>query len=69
VECKVGVATRAVRVVVLSVGLILAKGAGLWDIELLAPAIYVLAALTALTVVQRIWHVRRELVAKDMASA
>jgi CDP-diacylglycerol--glycerol-3-phosphate 3-phosphatidyltransferase len=69
VECKVGVATRAVRVVVLSAGLILAKGAGLWDIELLAPAIYVLAALTALTVVQRIWHVRRELAAKDMAPA
>jgi CDP-diacylglycerol--glycerol-3-phosphate 3-phosphatidyltransferase len=69
VECKVGVATRAVRVVVLSAGLILAKGAGLWDVELLAPAIYVLAALTALTVVQRIWHVRRELAAKGMAAA
>src|SRR5437773_10572150 len=66
VECKVGVATRAVRVVVLSAGLILAKGGGLWDVELLAPAIYVLAGLTALTVVQRIWHVRRELAAKDM---
>jgi CDP-diacylglycerol---glycerol-3-phosphate 3-phosphatidyltransferase len=69
VECKVGVATRAVRVVVLSGGLIFAKGAGLGDFELLAPAIYVLAVLTALTVVQRIWHVRRELAAKGMASA
>ena len=46
VECKVGLATRPVRVVVLSVGLVFAKGAGLGDFELLAPAIYVLAALT-----------------------
>lgn len=69
VECKVGVATRAVRVVVLSVGLVLAKGAGFGDFELLAPSIYVLAVLTAFTVVQRIWHVRRELAAKGMASA
>ena len=28
VECKVGIADRAVRVVILSVGLVLAKGAG-----------------------------------------
>src|SRR5215217_7941688 len=40
VECKVGIATRPVRVVLLSVGLVFAKGAGLFDIELLAPAIY-----------------------------
>jgi len=61
VECKVGLATRPVRVVVLSIGLVFAKGAGLGDFELLAPAIYALAALTAFTVVQRVWHVRREL--------
>jgi CDP-diacylglycerol---glycerol-3-phosphate 3-phosphatidyltransferase len=61
VECKVGLATRPVRVVVLSVGLVFAKGAGLVDVELLAPAIYALAALTAFTVGQRVWHVRREL--------
>ena len=29
----------------------------------LAPAVYVLAVLAVITVVQRIWHVRRELVA------
>ena len=44
VECKVGIADRAVRVVILSAGLILAKGAGIVDVELLEPAVYVLAA-------------------------
>jgi CDP-diacylglycerol--glycerol-3-phosphate 3-phosphatidyltransferase len=66
VECKVGIATRPVRVVVLSIGLVFAKGAGILDIELLAPAIYAMAALTALTVVQRVWHVRRELRALEI---
>jgi CDP-diacylglycerol---glycerol-3-phosphate 3-phosphatidyltransferase len=61
VECKVGIATRAVRVVILSIGLIFAKGASLGDFELLEPAVYVLAGLSVVTVAQRIWHVRREL--------
>ena len=61
VECKVGLATRPVRVVLLSIGLIFAKGAGIGDFELLAPAIYVIAALTIVTVFQRVWHVRNEL--------
>jgi CDP-diacylglycerol--glycerol-3-phosphate 3-phosphatidyltransferase len=61
VECKVGLATRPVRVVILSIGLIFAKGASLGHFELLAPAVYVLAALTIVTVLQRILHVRREL--------
>jgi len=61
VECKVGIATRPVRVVLLSIGLVFAKGAGVIDVELLAPAIYAMAGLTALTVGQRVWHVRREL--------
>jgi CDP-diacylglycerol--glycerol-3-phosphate 3-phosphatidyltransferase len=61
VECKVGIASRAVRVVILSIGLVFAKGAGLGDFELLAPAVYVLAALSTITVFQRIFHVRREL--------
>src|SRR6478752_7147351 len=65
VECKVGLATRPVRVVILSVGLVFAKGAGVFDVELLAPAIYAMAALTAITVVQRVWHVRGELRALD----
>ena len=61
VECKVGVATRPVRVVILSIGLIFAKGAGIADFELLAPAVYVIAALTIFTTFQRVWHVRNEL--------
>ena len=61
VECKVGVATRPVRVVILSVGLLFAKGAGLGDFELLEPAVYALAGLTLFTTFQRVWHVRREL--------
>ena len=61
VECKVGIATRPVRVVILSIGLVFARGAGIFDVELLAAAIYVMAALTVFTVVQRVWHVRRQL--------
>jgi CDP-diacylglycerol--glycerol-3-phosphate 3-phosphatidyltransferase len=62
VECKVGFATRAVRVVILSAGLVFAKGAGLGDFELLEPAIYVMAALTIFTTFQRVWHVRKQLI-------
>jgi CDP-diacylglycerol---glycerol-3-phosphate 3-phosphatidyltransferase len=61
VECKVGIATRPVRVVILSIGLLFAKGASLGSFELLEPAVYVLAGLSVITVLQRIWHVRREL--------
>jgi CDP-diacylglycerol---glycerol-3-phosphate 3-phosphatidyltransferase len=61
VECKVGIATRPVRVVILSIGLIFARGASLGDFSLLAPAVYVLAALSVITVAQRVWHVKREL--------
>ena len=63
VECKVGIATRPVRVVILSIGLLFARGASLGDFELLAPAVYVLAVLTVFTAGQRIFHVRRELAA------
>jgi CDP-diacylglycerol--glycerol-3-phosphate 3-phosphatidyltransferase len=56
VECKVGIADRPVRVVILSIGLVFAGLLGL-----LAPAVYVLAGLAVVTVVQRILHVRREL--------
>jgi CDP-diacylglycerol--glycerol-3-phosphate 3-phosphatidyltransferase len=64
VDCKVGLATRPVRVVILSIGLVFARGASLGDFELLAPAIYVLAVLTTFTVIQRVWHVRGELSAE-----
>jgi CDP-diacylglycerol--glycerol-3-phosphate 3-phosphatidyltransferase len=61
VACKVGLATRPVRVVILSAGLVFAKGASLGHFELLEPAVYVLAGLSAITTLQRILHVRREL--------
>jgi CDP-diacylglycerol--glycerol-3-phosphate 3-phosphatidyltransferase len=61
VECKVGLATRPVRVVILSAGLVFAKGASLGDFELLEPAIYAMAVLTTITVVQRVFHVRSAL--------
>jgi CDP-diacylglycerol--glycerol-3-phosphate 3-phosphatidyltransferase len=61
VECKGGIATRAVRVVILSIGLIFAKGASLGSFELLEPAVYVLAGLSIITVFQRIFHVRSAL--------
>lgn len=69
VECKVGIATRPVRVVLLSIGLIFAKGAGIGDFELLAPAVYVLAALTIFTTFQRVWHVRNELSGAEVAGS
>jgi CDP-diacylglycerol--glycerol-3-phosphate 3-phosphatidyltransferase len=55
VQCKVGIADRLVRVVIISAGLVFA------DLGALEPAVYVLAALTTITVVQRILHVKREL--------
>src|ERR1700704_4266346 len=62
VACKVGLATRPVRVVILSIGLVFPKGAGIGNFELLAPAVYVLAALTILTTIQRIVYVRKQLI-------
>jgi CDP-diacylglycerol--glycerol-3-phosphate 3-phosphatidyltransferase len=56
VECKVGLADRAVRVVILSAGLVFG---GLWHV--IDVAVYVLAVLSIFTVLQRIWHVRKEL--------
>jgi CDP-diacylglycerol--glycerol-3-phosphate 3-phosphatidyltransferase len=61
VECTVGIASRAVRVVILSAGILLA------DLGLLAPSVYVLAALGTITVLQRIVHVRSALRASGTA--
>jgi CDP-diacylglycerol--glycerol-3-phosphate 3-phosphatidyltransferase len=61
VECKVGIASRAVRVVILSVGLVFAAGELIPDVDLLEAAIYVMAALTVFTALQRVLHVRRQL--------
>jgi CDP-diacylglycerol--glycerol-3-phosphate 3-phosphatidyltransferase len=61
VECKTGLATRAVRVVILSIGLLFAKIVTIDDRSLLEWAIYALALLTFFTTLQRVAHVRREL--------
>src|SRR6201994_1803938 len=61
VECKVGLATRPVRVVILSIGLVFARGASIGNFSLLAPAVYVLAALSIFTMIQRILYVRKQL--------
>ncbi len=66
VENKGGIATRAVRVVILSIGLLFAKGASLGDFELLEPAVYVLAGLSVFTVLQRIFAVRKALNAPEV---
>lgn len=61
VECKVGIADRVVRVVILSAGLLLV------GLDLLIPAVYILAGLSVITVLQRIFHVRGALVARNAA--
>ena len=63
VECKVGIASRAVRVVTLSAGLLFAAGEIVPDFDLLEPAIYAMAALTIFTTFQRVFHVRKQLAA------
>ncbi len=60
-ECKVGLAQRPPRVVILGIGIFFAAGAGLGDFSLLAPAIYALAVLTSVTALQRVLHVRTKL--------
>lgn len=55
VECKVGFGNRAARVAILSAGILLA------DIGGLEPAVYVLAALGTITFLQRILHVRTQM--------
>jgi CDP-diacylglycerol--glycerol-3-phosphate 3-phosphatidyltransferase len=69
VECKVGIATRPVRVVVLSIGLVFGAGDLISDVDLLPASIYAMAALTAFTVGQRVWHVRGELKALEAVEA
>lgn len=64
VECKVGFGNRAGRVIILSAGLVLT---GLGVSNVLEYAVYVLAALSTVTVLQRIFHVRKALLAPTAA--
>ena len=57
-ECKVGFATRGERVVLIALGLL--SG-------LVVPAIYLLVALTAITVAQRIAHALRQFRAQTLS--
>lgn len=59
-DCKVGLATRAERMVLLGTGLLL-QGL-LPEFGVLEIVMYILAVLTAITVLQRILHVRRQIV-------
>lgn len=54
-DCKVGLMTRPERLVLLGLGLLLQK------FGVLPVVMYILAVLTAVTVLQRILHVRRQL--------
>jgi CDP-diacylglycerol--glycerol-3-phosphate 3-phosphatidyltransferase len=60
----VGIASRAVRVVILSAGLLFAAGEIVPDFDLLEPSIYAMAALTIFTTFQRVFHVRSQLAAQ-----
>jgi CDP-diacylglycerol--glycerol-3-phosphate 3-phosphatidyltransferase len=57
VECKLGVMTRPERVVTLGVGLVV----GQWWLPAVSVALGAIAALTIVTSVQRVTHVRRVL--------
>jgi CDP-diacylglycerol---glycerol-3-phosphate 3-phosphatidyltransferase len=61
VECKVGIASRPVRVVILSIGLVFAAEELVPGLDLLEAAIYAMAALTIFTTFQRVIHVRTQL--------
>ena len=67
VECKVGIATRPVRVVLLSIGLVFGAYELIDSVDLLPASIYAIAGLTAFTAGQRVWHVRGELKALEAA--
>jgi CDP-diacylglycerol---glycerol-3-phosphate 3-phosphatidyltransferase len=64
VSGKAGIASRAVRVVILSAGLVFAAEELIPGFDLLEPAIYAMAALTIFTTFQRVFHVRKQLAAQ-----
>jgi len=58
---KAGIGSRAVRVVILSAGLVLGGDELIDGVDLLPASIWVLAALGVFTTLQRMWHVRSQL--------
>ena len=66
VECKVGIATRPVRVVILSIGLVFGAGELIADVDLLAGLDLRDARRSPRSPsIQRVWHVRGELKALE----
>ena len=61
IKGDVGIAPRAIRVVILAIGLLFATTVDIADVSLLELAVYVLAALSIVTVFQRIFFVRSQL--------
>jgi CDP-diacylglycerol--glycerol-3-phosphate 3-phosphatidyltransferase len=58
---KAGIGSRAVRVVILSIGLVLGGNELIDGLDLLPASIWVLAGLGIFTTLQRMWHVRQQL--------
>jgi len=65
VECKVGFAQRPPRVVVLTLGILLAA-VEVAGVSILAISVYALALLTSVTALQRVLHVRTALRAEGV---
>ncbi len=69
-DAAVGFGSRATRVVILSAGLILAGIFGHDDpVNALSISVWVLAAISTMTTVQRIAHVRKQLLTAEPATA
>ena len=62
IDCEVGIMTRPERVVVLVVAL----AVGQWWLNAVTVGLAGIAGLSAVTVVQRVWHVRRVLEAQQI---
>ena len=60
IECKVGLAQRPPRVVILAIGIVLG-GVPIGSLSVLELAVYALALLTSATALQRVLHVRTKL--------
>jgi phosphatidylinositol phosphate synthase len=65
VECKVGFAQRPPRVVLLTLGILLAA-VEVAGVSILAISVYALALLTSVTALQRVLHVRGALRAEGV---
>jgi CDP-diacylglycerol--glycerol-3-phosphate 3-phosphatidyltransferase len=63
-ECKVGLMTRPERVAVLGVGLVV----GQWQLAAVSVALGLIAALTIVTSVHRVLHIRNALARKDSST-